>query len=162
MRRWRNWRSDTRREADSVGIGHWHTRSPRANGRRKPKRRHGDAISRHDYRRKSLCSGRTHTEPNWRNDPPITTKASHQLLCHYTKNGRRKLMLIQIEATSVNDLLADDEMLVPTVEDALLDTLINYRDTNKAPKARPTTALNIRITITPTTTEVHRNGNGRA
>ena len=45
-------------------------------------------------------------------------------------------MLIQIEANSIDDLLADDEMLVPTVEDVLLDTLINYRDTNKA---RPTT-----------------------
>ena len=63
-----------------------------------------------------------------------------------------------IEANAIDDLLAEDEMLVPTFEDALLDTLINYRG-----KAQSTThdGLNIRITIAPapTTTEVHRNGN---
>ena len=46
-------------------------------------------------------------------------------------------MLIQIEANSIDDLLADDEMLVPTVEDVLLDTLINYRDTKKHTKHDP-------------------------
>ena len=70
-------------------------------------------------------------------------------------------MLIQIEANSIDDLLADDEMLVPTVEDVLLDTLINYRDTNKAQTATHA-GLNIRITIAPAPTEVHQNGNGRA
>ena len=40
-------------------------------------------------------------------------------------------MLIQMKPLH-RRLLADDEMLVPTVEDVLLDTLINYRDTNEA------------------------------
>ena len=70
-------------------------------------------------------------------------------------------MLIQIEANAIDDLLADDEMLVPTVEDVLLDTLIKYRDTNKA-QSTTHDGLNIRITIAPAPTEVHQNGNGRA
>ena len=73
-------------------------------------------------------------------------------------------MIVQIEAEDIDGLLAEDECLVPSVEDLLLDALIIYRDTPKSiykPKAQITTTndLNIRITIAPDLPDISRNGN---
>ena len=54
-------------------------------------------------------------------------------------------MLIQIEAQDIDELLAEDECLVPSVEDLLLDALIEYRDTQRLTSKHDD--LNVKITI---------------
>ncbi len=47
-------------------------------------------------------------------------------------------MIIQIEARTIEDILAQDEMLIPVIEDLLLDAVLEYRDKlNKAPYQSP-------------------------
>ena len=63
-------------------------------------------------------------------------------------------MIIQIQASTIEDLLDQDECLIPAVEDLLLDTLIEYRDTTRGiyePRSQITNddQLNIRIVIKP-------------
>ena len=62
-------------------------------------------------------------------------------------------MLIKIEAGDIDEVLAPDECLVPSVEDLILDALIEYRDTPRGiyePRAQITSHddLNVKITIT--------------
>ena len=67
-------------------------------------------------------------------------------------------MIIKIEAPGIENILAEDECLVPAVEDLLLDALIEYRDTQRGTSehlaiyessAQITTCgdLNVKITI---------------
>lgn len=70
-------------------------------------------------------------------------------------------MIITIEANSIEDLLAQDECLIPAVEDLLLDAIIEYRYTPK-PRYTPSTQIahdpNVKITISSTTATIMRNG----
>ena len=47
-------------------------------------------------------------------------------------------MVIQIEARTLEDILAQDELLVPIIEDLLLDAILAYREKiEKAPYQSP-------------------------
>ena len=76
-------------------------------------------------------------------------------------------MLIQIEAQDIDELLAEDECLVPSVEDLLLDALIICRDTPRGiyePEAQITSSddstVKITITLAHPPQFIRSNGNG--
>ena len=68
-------------------------------------------------------------------------------------------MIITIEPPTLEDILAQDEMLVPTIEDVLLDALIAYRDSIYAQKYIKHQRDGVSISIREATpTLVHTNG----
>ena len=75
-------------------------------------------------------------------------------------------MLIQIEANGVDEVIDEDGFLVPSVEDLLLDALIEYRDTPRGvyePSAQITSRddLNVKITLAPNPPQfIRSNGKG--
>ena len=74
-------------------------------------------------------------------------------------------MLIQIEAQDIDEVLAPDELLVPAVEDLILDALIIYRDTPRGisePSAQLTSHddLNVKITVSDNRPPQFIEGNG--